>query len=182
MIAQHSSATNEHPTPAHVVELARRVLGMIDLDPASCAEFNETVKARAWYGPTHPLEYLREGLAPSIDWRGRVFCNPPGGTLKDRRDVSRWGTKSSACAWWRKLTECASRDLTEAVFIGFTLELLRSAQSPGQWPHPFDFTVCVPRERLCFCGDDPTHANVIVYVGPNAERFETVFSEIGRCK
>lgn len=176
MIAQHSSATNEHPTPAHVVELARKVLGTIDLDPATTPEFNETVRAARIYSGDR-----FDGLAEL--WHGRVFCNPPGGTLKDRNEIKRWGTRSRACAWWRKLTEeCAAGRVPEAIFVGFTLELLRSTQSDGPWPHPFDFTVCVPRERLAFKGKDPTHANVIVYVGGWCEQFKKVFQELGRCR
>lgn len=35
-----SSETNEWDTPEYVIDLARKVLGRIDLDPASCAESN----------------------------------------------------------------------------------------------------------------------------------------------
>ena len=73
--------------------------------------------------------------------------------------------------------------VSEAIFVGFTLELLRSTQScDAKWPHPFDFSICVPRERLKFGGDQPTHANVIVYVGGDVQRFEMSFSALGRCK
>lgn len=172
MIPQHSCATVEHYTPAHVVELARKVLGEFDLDPASCAAANETVRARCyWALPVDGLE---------CHWSGRVFLNPPGGTTPDKwRKI--FQTKSNACAWWRKLcNEWQCGRTTEAIFIGFTLELLRSAQ--GNWLHPFDFTICVPSERLRFGGDSPTHANVIVYLGDKPERFVEVFSALGRCK
>lgn len=56
-------------TPSEYVEAARRVLRRIDLDPASCLEANETVKAKIfWTEDDGPLER---------PWRGGVFLNPP---------------------------------------------------------------------------------------------------------
>jgi hypothetical protein len=173
MIPQHLSLTNEHPTPEHVVLAARRTLGAFDLDPASSVAMNERIGASRYIGLPD------DGLKHS--WHGRVFLNPPGGLTPKKWKV-RYATRSNATAWWRKLAEeYASHHVTAAVFIGFTLELLRSAQG-GKWAHPFDFTICVPSERLCFAGDDPTHANVIVYLGPDVDVFEREFSSIGRVK
>ena len=173
LIPQHLSKTNEHYTPAHVVDLARDVLGTIDLDPASCEQANQTIRA------AHYIDEQGNGLIQ--EWRGRVFLNPPGGTLP--QGISHLlGTRSSACGWWRKLmVEQATGRVTAAIFVGFTLEILRSAQGEG-WPHPFDYAICVPAKRLCFGGTSPTHANVIVYTGPDVTRFERVFSTLGRCR
>lgn len=173
LIPQHMSNTVEHYTPAHVVEMAREVLGGIDLDPASCEAANQTVRA------TRYIDERDNGLIQ--EWRGRVFLNPPGGVLP--QGISHLlGTRSSACGWWRKLmVEQATGRVSAAVFVGFTLEILRSAQGDG-WPHPFDYAICVPAKRLRFGGDRPTHANVIVYTGQDVARFERVFSALGRCK
>ena len=190
MIPQHLSKTQEHYTPAHVVELAREVLGVIDLDPASCEEANATVRAKRIFtrgddGLTQP-------------WSGRVFLNPPGGTFtakrKNKTDLKpvtppedaayrlRFGTDSRAVGWWRKLEEewhKPTGGVDEAVFIGFTLELLRATQGDGVWNSAMEYPFCVPRERLCFGGNQPTHGNVIVYMGGNAARFAEVFARIG---
>jgi ParB family transcriptional regulator, chromosome partitioning protein len=56
-------------TPAEYVELARQVLGDIDLDPASSALAQETVKAALYYSEAE------DGLADR--WSGRVWLNPP---------------------------------------------------------------------------------------------------------
>lgn len=185
----HSSATQEHYTPADVVEAAREVLGGIDLDPASCAEANATVRATRYFTRAD------DGLDRA--WGGgRVFLNPPGGTFtgrkpgppttpEDRVHRERWGTDSRAVAWWRKLMyeqgRPAGSDVTAAVFIGFTIEILSTAQDEA-WISPMFFPFCVPSYRLRFGGDQPTHANVIVYTGPDVARFEAVFSAFGAVK
>ena len=56
-------------TPPEIIEAARRVLGTIDLDPASCAEAQEWIQARRWFG----IE--QDGLLQK--WGGAVWLNPP---------------------------------------------------------------------------------------------------------
>lgn len=190
MIPQHMSLTQEHYTPSNVVEAARRVMGGIDLDPASCAVANERVRAVQWIG------LPADGLA--LPWHGRVFLNPPGGTFTARRknkgdpkpvtppeDTAHrlhYGTDSRACAWWRKLTdEYETRRLAQAIFVGFTLEILRSTQGT-RWLSAMRFPFCVPSERLCFGGDQPTHANVIVAVNCDGGAFVREFGSIGEVR
>jgi hypothetical protein len=193
MIPQHSSETQEHYTPRDIVEAAREVLGGIDLDPASCLEAQQTVRAERYF--TRGVNGLFQ------PWSGRVFLNPPGGTFTARRKSTgdepvttapedtvakeRWKTDSRAVGWWRKLiAECAKppgEDVTAAIFIGFTLEILRTSQEAG-WISAMDFPFCVPSERLHFSGDSPTHANAIVYVGSDVEKFVDVFSKFGAVK
>lgn len=167
MIAQHRSATNEHYTPADVVNRAREVLGGIDLDPASCEAANETVRASRIYTAAD------DGLVQP--WRGKVFLNPPGGRV---------GRDSSQLRWWSKLvTEVYEGRVTQAIFVGFNLEILRLSQAA---PLPVQaFARCYPRERLCFGGEDPTHANVIVYVPPTPGHyplFRAAFETLGFCE
>lgn len=65
----HNSKNNEWYTPAYLVEAARKVMGTIDLDPASSAKANETVQASRYYD----LEV--DGLTQV--WYGKVWLNPP---------------------------------------------------------------------------------------------------------
>ena len=66
-------------------------------------------------------------------WRGRVFLNPPGGKCDARGLSLELGGKkplqSSGKAWWRKLQqEFDEGRVKEAVFVGYSLELLQTTQ------------------------------------------------------
>jgi hypothetical protein len=144
-------------------------MGGIDLDPATTEEFNSTVGAETIYTQT------TNGLA--YPWHGRVFINPPGGMIRDANGRRR----SSMLVWWEKLIEeWAAGRTKQAVFVGFTLEILRLSQ---QTKHAVqDFPRCYPKARLRFGGDSPTHANVIAYLPSGVSSYRTfsrAFQHIG---
>jgi ParB family chromosome partitioning protein len=64
-------ATNDDEwyTPPQYIEAARRVLGEIDLDPASCETAQKNVRAKQWFSKQD------DGLRQK--WRGKVWINPP---------------------------------------------------------------------------------------------------------
>jgi DNA N-6-adenine-methyltransferase (Dam) len=73
---KQSQGSNEWYTPPWCIEAALAVMGGIDLDPASCALANETVKAARYYDKT--MNGLEQPW--SIDGRpSRVWLNPPYG-------------------------------------------------------------------------------------------------------
>jgi phage N-6-adenine-methyltransferase len=72
MNALHLSASAEWGTPAWIVAYARSVLGTIDLDPASSADWNASVKADRF------LTAEEDGLTTSWGDAKNVFLNPPG--------------------------------------------------------------------------------------------------------
>lgn len=182
-LPQHSALTPEHYTPLAFIDAARIVMGGFDLDPATTASVNERrIKAHAFF--------TKEDDGLSRAWRGRVWLNPPGGRVKN---------KSSAAIWWAKLAEeYFSGRVTEALFLGFSIEILATAQDARIWPGEMPF--CIPRRRIEFDqekdgefapGESPTHSNVIVYLPPvtlgperlgGVRRFEGEFSRFGRVR
>ena len=65
----HQTGFFERYTPAYIIELARTVMGSIDLDPASCETANKVVKASQYF------TMKEDGLKQ--DWYGNVWMNPP---------------------------------------------------------------------------------------------------------
>lgn len=201
-LAKHSSASVEHYTPADIIERARAVMGGIDLDPASSAVANaKLVKATA-YLDAEANGYLR-------GWKGRVWLNPPGGKcdpdglplrqVKGHKgyfyaDGSRCTrpAQSSASAWWHKLvTEYRAGRVTEACFLGFSLEILQTSQTRIGSTAAGVFSLCFVAKRIAFLkvdgdelvsGDAPPHANVIVYIGEEKMAFERAFASLGTCR
>ena len=148
-----SSASEEWYTPAHIVEMVREVLGVIELDPCTSEVANETVKALHFYTKDD------DGLAQ--DWEGRVYMNPPYGDV-----ISQWTT--------RLVDEYNAGSVTEAL-------ALLPGRIDTQWFQPlFDFPICCVRGRLKFSGADAaTFPSVVVYMGENKKRFIEVFSKVG---
>jgi hypothetical protein len=68
-LIQQDSGVSEWYTPSPIIEAARRVMGGIDLDPASSAAANETVRAAMFF------TVADDGL--TRPWHGRVWLNPP---------------------------------------------------------------------------------------------------------
>lgn len=166
MNVKHSSETPEWFTPLPIIEMAREVLGTIDLDPASCLEANSRVKALNFYN-----EYTNGLTQP---WYGGVFCNPPGGKI---------GNKSLTAVFWHKLM---LEPIDHGIFICFSIEAMQTTQKSIMSVGEFPF--CVPRKRIAFDrpdgtpGGSPSHSNLIVYVPNERDEsaiFRKVFSEIG---
>jgi hypothetical protein len=211
---QLTSHTAEHYTPSDIVERARGLMGSIDLDPASCIDAQKVVRANYFitqerlpvdaFGGGELANLLKTGIQGdglSIrPWRGNVFLNPPGGTFKILNKKF-----SNAALWWSALVQdWLAGEVKQAIFIGFTLEILRHSQNgcplPVQW-----FPRCYPKKRIKFLGrvkqSQPTHGNVIVWLPPidllmrmgdtsrmyrdgvpNYEKFIQAFGALGLCE
>jgi hypothetical protein len=156
-----STETNEWYTPKNYVEAVRKVLGEIELDPASCASANKVVKATKYY--TEEDDGLKQ------KWYGKVFLNPPYGDV---------GPKFVA----RLIKEYEAGNVTE------TILLLNSHVTDTKWFQPlFNYLLCFTDHRSKFWNDEnpegtstsPTHGSVFVYLGKNSKDFEKQFKQFG---
>lgn len=184
---KHLSKSEEHMTPAYIVEPAREALGGFDLDPATTEEANLLVRAE------DICTRADDGLQGT--WWGRVFLNPPGGAFTKPQTIEnpgKWGyTRSRQALWWLKLMiEYQAARVDSAIFIGFSIEILQVAQQL-KCDVPSNFALCVPSERIPFdkwvngervSQNQPGHANVIVLVTEDdkiVRRFRQAFLPVG---
>lgn len=156
----NNSGCNEWYTPERYLDLAREVLGEIDLDPASCAFANETVKARLFYSEDD------DGLTKP--WHGRVWMNPPYSADL----VSKFADKF--------VDEYNDGNVTEGIVLvnnatetAWFASLVNAATA-----------VCFPRGRIRYQSPNreslaPLQGQAFLYFGENGDRFLRVFSEIG---
>jgi phage N-6-adenine-methyltransferase len=153
-----SSETNEWYTPAAHIEAARRVLGAIDLDPASSPKANETVQAARYYTQDD------DGL--DRPWKGRLWLNPP------------YGGRAGAFVE-RLVAEHGDGDVTAAV------ALVSSHSTDTLWFQPlWDYVLCFSHGRIPFISSDgradaPTHGSVFAYLGPDPHLFAAEFAQFG---
>ena len=152
------SLTNEWYTPAIYLDAARTVLGGIDLDPASCAEANETVEAARFFTEDDDSLYS--------DWHGRVWLNPPYGRiagdfvarLVDQHQV---GNVTAAVALVN--AHCTDTSWFQAL-----------------WDH----LLCFTDHRINFLNgteerSGSTHGSVFAYLGPDPGSFKAEFARFG---
>lgn len=150
----------ESYTPAKYVEAARLVMGGIDVDPASNAFAQETVKASEWF------DEARNGLRQP--WIGRVFLNPPYSYPLVGEFIA-------------KLCEDVSRgNVSEAI-------LLTNNNTDTKWWHlaaKVSAAICFTLGRINFYKADgsetqPTNGQTFFYFGPARDEFQRIFSEFG---
>lgn len=151
-------------TPRLYLDAAVKVMGNIDLDPASSDLAQEHVRARK--------HYTIEDDGLSQTWHGAVFLNPPY-AMPAIRDFVLKMTDS-----WQQ------GHITHGI-------LLTNNATDTEWFHhalKSARAVCLTRGRIHFLegrnGDlveknSPTHGQAFFYFGPDPERFTDVFSEFG---
>ena len=153
-----SSASVEWYTPPEYVLAVRQVLGGdIDLDPASCAQANETVGASRIY--TAQDDGLRH------DWHGNIFTNPPYSGLAGKFVAH-------------------LLDQYERGHVTAAIALLNGNAHDTLWFRPlFDWPICFAGRLHLISPDGPgtqsTYGSVFVYVGRDVNRFVDVFGAFG---
>src|SRR6266851_4367360 len=149
-------------TPVEIMEAVRDVLGTIDLDPASCAEAQQTVQATRYFTAEN------DGLKQ--EWAGRVWLNPPFSHPLNIHFVN------------KLIAEVASGRVSEAILLVNIL--------PSAWLNDAlkaCSAVCFTRDRLRFThksGKVQTNSHVlsIFFFGPDVEKFARRFAEFGCVK
>lgn len=145
-------------TPSAYIEAARKVLGQIDLDPASSKLANGTVKADTYYTEGD------DGLAR--EWHGRIWLNPP------------YGKGSGLFA--TKLVEEYGAKRVEAAILLLNAYGFDSGWFQPLWNHP----ICFTDHRIQFTSPTrdtggPANANIFVYLGPDKRTFAETFAQFG---
>lgn len=154
------SGDNEWYTPARYIDMAREVMGTIDVDPASNEVAQRTVRATTYYtAETNGLDK---------DWYGRVWMNPP----YSNPDVQQFSEKVIA--------EYQSGRVTEAI-------VLTNNSADTGWHRALQDAcarMCTTTGRIRFesptrRGNSPAMGQSFFYFGDKPEKFKEVFSAIG---
>jgi phage N-6-adenine-methyltransferase len=154
------SGDNEWYTPAKYIDMAREVMGGIDVDPASNDYAQETVRATTYY--------TAENSGLGKDWHGRIWMNPP---------------------YSKSLIGRFCEKLASEYELGRTIEavVLTNNSADTRWFSRLisvSSAVCFTRGRIKFESPtrriaSPAMGQVFTYIGHRPERFASVFDEIG---
>ena len=151
---------NEWFTPPEYIVPVRKVLGDIDLDPASTAAAQEIVRAHQFFD--QQIDGLKQ------EWHGRVFLNPPYG----RPLIEPFITKLA--------DEWNARRITAAIALTHNYTDTAWFQSKLV---PIANAICFTRGRVKFYEGDhlaePTQGQAFVYLGDDPALFVEVFTAIG---
>lgn len=155
-----NSGNNEWYTPEKYIEMARAVLGEIELDPASSETANKTVKADCFYTEQD------DGL--SRPWHGKVWMNPPYGTDLIGKFTEKFADEYMAGS----ITEgiVLVNNATETAWFSYLVE----AAAAVVFPHGRIKYYSPTKES-----NAPLQGQAFIYFGLNPEKFLEVFGGVG---
>ncbi len=151
-------------TPSMYTDMAREVMGDIDLDPFSSQEANVHIKAKRYFDI--------KSNAFNQQWfqdQGRVFMNPP------------YGRKIINAAVDIFLTNLSNESIAQGI-------VLVNNATETRWFHLLlnsADVICFPERRIAFETIDGkyvsgnTRGQVFFYFGYKVDKFEEVFGRIG---
>lgn len=145
-------------TPAEYIEAARIVMGGIDLDPASCAEANNVVKAKRFY--------TKQDNGLDHKWSGRIWLNPPYNMPLIEGFTN------------RAIESYKSSAIEQAI-------VLTNNSTDTGWFHALaEYPFCLTRGRVKFWqpnseGLGARQGQAIFYLGNSIKKFAAKFSKFG---
>jgi ParB family chromosome partitioning protein len=157
----HNSGQVEWYTPPEYIDAAKKVMGSIDLDPASCEKANELVQAKKFYSKDE------DGLKQK--WTGNIWLNPPyaRGLI---------GQFSEAVVKKFQL-----KDVSQAI-------VLVNNATETKWFQGLAgacSAICFVKGRIKFLDSEsnkpgsPLQGQAIMYFGDQPNRFDEFFSNFG---
>jgi len=158
----NNSGHEEWFTPQIYADAVRAVMGDIDLDPASCREANQIIRARRFF--TKEEDGLKQR------WYGRIYINPP----------YKQGVMSKFVE--KLITEFTDRNVTEAI-------MLTNNATETKWFQDLSScsrAVCLNKGRIRFVNEKgeiigaPMQGQVFFYLGDNVSRFCEIFTRFGK--
>jgi len=151
------TGNNEWYTPGEYVELARKAMGKIDLDPASCDEAQKIIKAKKYY--------TIEDNGLEQEWEGNIWLNPPYSG--------------------KEIIEFIDKLIEELPNIEQAI-ILTNDNTDTSWFHKLvkvSSALCLLNGRVKFYNKNeksaPTNGQTFFYIGPNIGKFNTEFRNIG---
>ncbi|MBE1302005.1 MAG: hypothetical protein GJ680_19130 [Alteromonadaceae bacterium] len=184
-LVNQSSGDVELYTPPDIVEMARQVLGSIDLDPASSEIANQRVQAKKIF--TEKDDGLKQ------EWVGKVWLNHPFGARElpckknckkkicGKRGYHRLTEFPGNAVWMNKLHESYTNGRVSAALC------ITYASTSEKW-----FKVLKEHHAICFIDgrtgfylpsgqllDSNTKGCSVTYFGNDLVRFNEIFSQLG---
>lgn len=155
----NNSGENEWYTPPQYIESARKVMGTIDLDPASSECANGVVKAKKYFTEeTNGLFQI---------WSGNIWMNPP----------------YAQPLIFDFILKLETETYTQAVVLVNNATETRWGQKLLELSN----AVCFHTSRIRFVspdgelGDAPLQGQMIAYIGKNYKEFIAEFKQYGIC-
>jgi phage N-6-adenine-methyltransferase len=154
------TGNNEWYTPAEYVDIARSVMGGIDLDPASSEKANKTVCAGCFF--------TEEDDGLTQPWGGRIWLNPP------------YAQPAIAHFADKMVAEWDSGRIESAI-------VLTHNYTDTAWFHALAHSataICFTRGRVRFISDTgevaaPTQGQAFFYFGNSFVDFKLAFDSVG---
>lgn len=148
-------------TPPNIIDLAREVLGTINIDPASNLIAQEWIKADKFY--------TKDTNGLDKPWKGKVWCNPPYSASLIKKFTKKFAD------------EYLSGNMTEGI-------ILTNSGTDTAWNTPLKQGLqAYTNGRISFLQPDLTEkgkgsrGSLFTYFGPNPQKFIEVFTREDFC-